>query len=217
VSTSYKRLKIVIGGNIKVVQSWSCVLETDCFAPPTFSQLDVWLGGSIVPLVSTWWNATNGPKSLNDTDTNCNSVKAYYYPANSQFSAVQAERTGLTGMVGSAGAHLPTQCSLVMTKLTGKPGRRNRGRMYIPATGVVMVTGHTAGGTYVQGTVNATAALFTAINETTLAGGNPTVSVCSQFETAPATVTQVRGDDELDVQRRRADKIIAQTFYTAAV
>jgi hypothetical protein len=52
--------------------------------------------------------------------------------------------------------------------------------------------------------------MLTAINGTTLNGTGP-IAIIASMQSVPPAIRNIRVDDEIDIQRRRADKILAGT------
>lgn len=113
-----------------------------------------------------------------------------------------------TGSV--AGATLPPECSPVLTLLTGRRGRRYRGRIFLPApTGAILLTAGTITGTAITNIQTQYTGMISAMSAIqwlpVVASyghgsylGSPTT--WTPFATA---VTAVRMDPYVDVQRRR--------------
>lgn len=106
------------------------------------------------------------------------------------------------------------QACCVVTLLTGLAGRRNRGRMYLPATHVDIPSGAEFNPTQVDTIANAVGAWFTDINT---AGPGPKVCVMSSAASAATPVLDVRVDNKPDIQRRRANKLAASHTKTVAL
>lgn len=143
-------------------------------------------------------------------------VRAYYYTGGS--TAAVVSQSGLTGVGTGATAPLPNQCCLVVTLMTGRPGRRYRGRIYLPFIGAALTSGQL---TSAQCTTyaNAVAGHLSAVKDANGTGGfqpaNP--AVMSSVVSALTPITQVRVDSKIDIQRRRAEKQVASFSATGAV
>jgi hypothetical protein len=105
-------------------------------------------------------------------------------------------------IIGTGGQNHPNQCACVLTLRTALASRRGRGRMYIPANGVVVGTGVMAAG-IVDAAVTGTASHFSGIN----AAAAIKVVVVSQTGSLSSQVTQVSADYVPDTQRRRVNKL----------
>lgn len=95
----------------------------------------------------------------------------------------------------SASALLPNQTCLVLTLRTATRSRRGRGRMYLPADGLLITADSTFSAAPVQAMVNAAGAALDFYN----------ARVVSEAATASYPVNRVDADRVPDVQRRRAD------------
>jgi hypothetical protein len=71
-----------------------------------------------------------------------------------------------------------------------------------------MFTPHVLATSQADAGANSTAALITAINASTFAGSAVSTIVAGTIS-LPGSVTHVRCDNEMDIQRRRADKLVA--------
>lgn len=127
-------------------------------------------------------------------------IRVYSYPSGGPTAAFISSATLGTSPGSGAGA-LPEQVCMVITTTTGAAGRRNRGRLYLPATGAQLVAAKTFMTATVDAGVGGIAALFTS-----LAAGQPVPSVVSQVGSSGRPITEVHGDNRPDIQRRRANK-----------
>jgi hypothetical protein len=109
------------------------------------------------------------------------------------------------------GGFCPLQVCMVATLITGAAGRRNRGRMYLPANGIGFGS-HEFPNARVDAVCQALAAWLDALN--TLDGS---AVVVSQAGTSKRAITQVRVDSKPDIQRRRANAQVASHTHTATL
>ena len=128
---------------------------------------------------------------------------------------VQLEQTRGTAVVGTGTSAHPNQTSAVISLRSAFPGPSGRGRLYIPATGVLIsaVTGRFGAGinsqlalemkTYLSGIESAIQPVL---------GANDLV-VWSRTGTAFHAVNRILCGDVPDTQRRRRDKAI-ETYYS---
>lgn len=129
------------------------------------------------------------------------STKVYLY-AGSGSAVVVAEKFTNPQIPGTAGQVLPNQCCLVVSLRTGAPGRRNRGRMYLPATGGPLGNDAEVAGPKVTAVSAAVALGLSRFNDAGV--GNP--AVVSQVGGTIRRITQVVTDSRIDIQRRRANR-----------
>lgn len=101
---------------------------------------------------------------------------------------------------GSGTQTLPNQSACAITLLTGKSGRRNRGRMFVPITKMTLTSGQIA-----DATVTDFATWWADFLTNCASDIGQDVVVLSQVAGSANAITQVRCDSRLDVQRRRAD------------
>lgn len=122
----------------------------------------------------------------------------------------QAEGIRTTPIAGTGSTAHPYQVAAVSSLRTAFPGASGRGRLYWPATGL-LVSGGTlrpaAGtiGTFLGGIKSHLTAVQTAI-DATLDGIS--LVVWSRKLQTTANVTQIQMGDVLDVQRRRRDVLV---------
>lgn len=206
---AFPYLHLRLKGDIATTQSWSTGLSFDAdVAGIADPDLLTWLSTAVAPLVTTWWNASNGAGAINTSDTVLRGLEAETYVAGSTVADSSAAFSYTSpGVGGSAGA-APTQTCVVVSTRTFTPGVRGRGRMYIPATGLVLNATHNVGSLFIDALANSTATLITALNATSVAGSAIQAIVAGSDPTGHP-ITSLRVDSEPDIQRRRADKIRA--------
>lgn len=154
--------------------------------------------------VATHWAANSHYQKEFLTDRGAyTEVRAYYYDG----TAPGATHTGAAPITGGEGLgdvqYNPLQSCAVMTLRTGYAGRSNRGRMYLPATGIQLLNSATFATADLQGLVTEVAAFLTACATD---GGIGAPVVVSQRRGSYQTITAVDADYRPDVQRRRANK-----------
>ena len=151
--------------------------------------------------------------SMLNAQGNIRGVRVYVYTNGGPRANFVGEYTAPAPLAGSSNYFLPDQCCLVATLQTGLSGRRNRGRMYLPATGLATLpSGQTPAAT-AQGLGMNLAALFT-----DLAGSSAGVPVVvSTMGGTTHPITSVKVDTKIDIQRRRANKQPATASTTAPV
>lgn len=215
VALPYAHGRLSIYGDILARQSWSINLTFVAGDFSTGTLLNAFLV-ACRPAITTWWSAAGSAGSLNASDVRLLGSRAYYYTAGSGLAQAQAEDVLTSPLPGSGASPLPTQTALVASLLTAFPGRRNRGRLYIPMTGKSLATGHKLTSGEVTSVANALKALIDGVNAQLLGSATCRVVVGSNQPTPPV-VTKVRVDNEPDVQRRRADKILADAFALATI
>lgn len=150
------------------------------------------------------WNsfileAAPGLDPLIKNDSNFTSCKVYCYPDGGPSASLIGTATAAPEGGTGAGS-LPLQACLVVTLLTGAAGRRNRGRMYLPANGTPLAANHEFGSGQVDAAVDGIHDWFAG-----LVAASHTPIVLSQVAGTHRPVTTVRGDSKVDIQRRRAD------------
>lgn len=148
---------------------------------------------------ASWNGGTNVPfLDLLSPDSGYDKVTVYSYPNPTGPAELSAE-AALTGNGRNTSQH-PDQCCVVVTLLTGKAGRRNRGRMFLPANGMPL-TSHQLTLVQAQNVADG----WTALIEDTQTFAPVVVS---QVAGTANDVTSVRVDTRIDIQRRRANSQI---------
>lgn len=157
---------------------------------------------SIAPYVSTWWGALR-PAIFNTFSLT--GVSAYQYQAPSTHAQFQAG-VSLTPVLGQlSGTGNPIDTCLVVSLRTAVPGRRTRGRMYIPM--------HAAVGA-VDGCLSSiTSQLYGTTTKTMLgsvvSGTAGVPIVVSRTGGTYETINSLVTDNKPDVQRRRENRLPA--------
>ena len=214
---SYKSGRLTIFGSISTTQSWSINFGFEPGgADPSSSDLSTWLPTLDTP-ISTWWNTANGPKACNSSDTLVTGVRAEFYDAGASVPIASASHSFGTALAGFNSQYSPTQTSMCHTLLSAYSGQHYRGRVYVPTTALTLGSNHQPSSTFVDALSVSMANLIHAINISTLAASAPLVCIRGTGALSPSTVTSVRVDSEPDVQRRRADKVLASYTKTTSV
>lgn len=126
-------------------------------------------------------------------------ITAYYYATPGPATLVSQKASTFVGSSSSA-IPMPNQCAVVLTLLTGRPGRSYRGRMYWPMLNTAR--GHDGQMNNTQVTAYATdfAAFLHTLGSTYAI--HPVVA--STVKNSLTAITAVACDTRVDVQRRRA-------------
>lgn len=163
------------------------------------------LANGVAGIIKQSGTFTNTLKCITNQD-GYDTVRAYVYAQGGTAADYVAEAT--VGLIGTGNpTSLPLQCSRVLTLLTQQVGRSNRGRMFLPATGSLMSSQALISTPLSADLANEWAALFTSVSEIALASGlSPVASVVSFTRSLAHTVSAVRVDNRMDIQRRRANK-----------
>lgn len=155
---------------------------------------------------------TTGVKAGWPNVTTWTGVKAYLLGAGG--AAVLTAVSTSASQAGTASTSpCPDQCALVVTQLTGVPGRSHRGRAYLPgpATGALV-----AGQLNTPTPATVAAAYMAWLQAVADEATTPAVaSVLSSTLSSAGHITFVRVDSRLDVQRRRGDKQVVTSTATS--
>lgn len=148
-------------------------------------------------------------EDLWDAFTNVSEATCYSYP-NGGIAAEYIGTNTQTPLVGSGAGRCPNQIALVISLRSAAAGRRNRGRMYMPATGPTLSASGQVSPSVTAAVCSSWANFF---GDWNALSGNPQVSVVSRIGAgAVAPVTRVAVDSVLDTQRRRRNKVTAVTL-----
>jgi hypothetical protein len=195
-------VRIVLSGALAGGEQWSCSFAIMNGGVTSQANLQV-----IVDNVATAAASTGSLNSLvaasGANGMTLTRITGYYYvaPGPATFTAFH----DVTGVVGATTDKLPNQCAMVVTLLTGLPGRGNRGRMYWPFPTAIITASHASNGNC-DTIANAFKTFFQAING---GGGGYSVAVASSTHSAMHAVTAIKVDNVVDTQRRRRDKLAA--------
>lgn len=163
-------------------------------------------------------NAATAYRALIPNTQRWSEIRLYSYPTGGPSAGVigSAPITSANGTGTATAVQTPLQTAMTVSLLTQFAGRRTRGRMYLPASGKLMQSDSLWGLGDVTPVATATANFFTAVNAL---GGIGEVVVLSQITGGGQTVpvTSVRVDNKPDIQRRRANKLIATQAAVATV
>jgi hypothetical protein len=204
-----ERVRVVTSGLINGVQTWSFgqTYVPASVAAPTQSDLDSFNAAVQASLVANLFTA--GTKVFWSTATTWEKVDSYYYPALANVAALHSSTTTGAPITGTGTVFNPTQTAIVCSVLTDIPSRRTRGRFYYPYTGKTLGAGHKVSNADVDTLCNAMAAHVLALQAgTPLAGKAVSLAVESQIGGMASLATKLSLNNEVDIQRRRADKIL---------
>lgn len=210
------RVRLVAGGRILSSQTWSTGLSVD----PGPGGISAAALQSLTAAFATAWQTlwasgtTGGLAGYNAAAVDLRTFRGYYY-GNGSGPALQEAAVDITPVPGATATNrLPNQTALVVTTLTGLPGRSNRGRGYLPLTAVALNASGMLANQACTDIATAYRNMIRAVN--TAAGGGGAGAVIAGLR-GNIPITSVRIDNEPDIQRRRADKILASFQATAAV
>lgn len=140
-------------------------------------------------------------KPMISSDCSYDKVTVYSYETTDPAATYVAESTFASGVGTGAAGSLPLQLAVCASLRTDRPGRRYRGRLFLPINNATL-TDHQLSDTQTDNIATSIAAHFTRVNaNTTIVGAVSVVSVVGGFATPVASVIV---DSRLDVQRRRA-------------
>ena len=162
---------------------------------------------SIAPFVNTWWTTVKASCSPLYSITDLAAYQ-YVYPSTSAQFQASAALTASVGTMSVTGS--PVDTAVVISLRTAVPGRRTRGRMYVPCHLAVSNSDACFPGTNINTINTATKTMFNSILTGT-AGG---VAVVSRTGGSYELITGLVADNKPDVQRRRENKLVPTSVST---
>jgi hypothetical protein len=164
--------------------------------------------GTIVAAFATEFTGTAKTNLLAmlATDQKWDTVSGYFYATTPNDPATYVAHTTLTTWAGTGGAAGPLQLSMCMTTHSAYAGASNRGRMYLPATGITTLN-HLFPNTACDNAVAAAQGLLQQGWATIMAHSAVTSALAVVFSPKKGTgqkIVAVSADNRPDIQRRRA-------------
>lgn len=204
---SIPTIYLVIGGNLPGGEQWQCGFHAYGTPDgPTQQNLQAAADGAI-PKVQAFW-ASSGIGGTTCAGYTLNRITAYRIPANAT-KASQVATAVFTPLAGSGSQKLPNQCAVVASLRTGNPGRKGKGRFYLPVPGLTL------------GDWQMSAAVTTDIATScrNLVQGLASVDAIGPIYggTSGSPVNAVVVDSVVDTQRRRRNSLRATTTATLPV
>lgn len=204
-STPYNR--VVLQGNFFGGEEWSVSpafngLNGDVVSD--FEDLQAW-GQAIVQLnTNAIWPASLA--GIASSAVHLTGVRTEYFDATNKLAQVAetpvAQATGGTGSVLA-----PLQCSLVVSLLSGRPGRSFNGRLYFPCLSASLSQSTARiSDSEAETIATDTAQWLRSIADEAPGGVDLDPAIFSQKLGTTSTVTSVRVGNVVDTQRRRRDK-----------
>lgn len=136
------------------------------------------------------------------------SIRAEYRLSNRELITA-AEYTLPAPVAGTGGATKPFQTSLVISLMTGRPGRSYRGRLYFPALAAALDGGTLRIPEVTLGNiVEASGDWLSQVESASGVPDGPKLAVVSELLGVATPVNTVGCGDVLDVQRRRRDSVV---------
>lgn len=129
-------------------------------------------------------------------------VNVYHYATGGNIATYAGEYDLPSPVVNTSSPTAPNQVSLVLSLRTNFSGRQNRGRMYLPATGITYASGGQISPSLAQTLTDGWATAFTDIN----ASDAGKIVVVSAAGSAAHQVSLLKMDTKLDIQRRRSNR-----------
>lgn len=211
--------KIVLDGYLGAgVEAWSvgfAVAGAGDTAEDDSGTLTDWAN----EILAEFGGATGWPgdiRSMWGSNGGLSRVKIYYYPNFSSPATSVGQSTGAS-VAGSGTITLPPQCTLAVSLLTAIPGRRTRGRFYMP-----FLTGTMTSSLKISTTIalnSRASSMRDMLNFCAAASGSLPDAfpvVVSKAGSLVTPVTTVRVGDVVDTQRRRRDALV-ESYGSAAV
>lgn len=209
---SANHVLITASGTLPGGEIWACGVRSMGFVLPQYLQ-----GVSDAAAVA-WRSWASGTGSGFSIDSTIDKVTTRVISV-AGLSTDIAESAVPAGAGGGVSTNVPNQCTVVLSLLTGKPGRGNRGRMYLPTLSLSIGS---------KGRLNTGAAALMLgpakklIDDLNLAlqvgptSSDNRIGIQSKVGPHATQVTEVRMGDVVDTQRRRRDALV-ENYATASV
>ena len=140
-------------------------------------------------------------------------VTVYAYAGGSSQSEYIGEAVNTPTKQGGLGQRVPNQVAMVLSLRTGRPGRRYRGRMYLPAGGITLNSDGEIGSNSMQPVLDGWTVFFSRWNQ----GQAGQIVVMSTTGSVVTPVTSLILDSRPDIQRRRANRQTITLTLTEAL
>jgi len=207
-------VKVVMGGKIGTTDTWSCGFAFQLSGgPPSVADMNGIAAGFSTLWATDVWDHASGWKANVGSNTDWSKCTTYYYPASSPTAALTGT-VALTPDPGTASTgYLPPQVALVVSLHTGLAGRRNSGRVYMPAPYSVGSNGQ-IGSAVLSGLGGFVATWLTHCNAATV--GALSFNACIGTGSTPH-ITSTTVDSVFDTQRNRRSKMVAASKVVSTV
>lgn len=198
-------VKVVLQGHLSTTEIFETGFWLKDVPLADDGEASVLAAGMYAGMNSTGATGIGKWQSLLNNVSGFDKITVYGYNGGSTAHVVGTNPAVWAGTGGSLG---PFQACMVVTLNTGLAGRRNRGRMYLPANGLSYGSTGFFGSTTYQDAADGAAVIFNEINSSY---DSNQVCVVSQTAGVSNLVTEVVCDNRPDIQRRRADKLSTAT------
>lgn len=202
---------VSIQGNLPGGEVWSINPRfRGAFSPPVSDYEDLLAWATAVGQLNSGSVLSSGLRTLLSSSANVSQIRVAHIGVDGRTHQVAEYALPTPG----AGTGLPTkpfQAALCFSLLTGRPGRRNRGRLFMPAlnatigTADLRITAQNRS-TYLQGMVET----MSSIQAAAPPSHEMALAVFSQASGAANLVNEIEVGDLLDTQRRRRDSLTEQ-------
>lgn len=192
---------LVLGGGLPMGEVWSISLAfggltTNSLPQPTQAALTTAVTHADTRF-SAFWTNRGGAMGGN---VNYDHARAYFRLAGDATARVEAEKLR-TPQAGSGTVNWPNQCSTAISLRSDIPGRKNRGRVYMPTLAFTMGTNQAA----YQSLLDDFMTFLTGVALDWTTDLDQVVDMMA----GQAYVTHISCDNVPDTQRRRRDKAVA--------
>jgi hypothetical protein len=200
-------VKLTISGKIGTAQTWSIGLWGVAPGPTVLADLQ-----AFAALARGHWHTfwTGAYQPVISDDTSYSTLHCSRYPSGTTSADLIAQDLAAP-VIGSSSLHQPPQLCLVASLRTGLSGRENRGRVYLPLTGLpnADLSDHQVAASVVDAINTDFTAFLIALDTEAIGPDTWTTSVGNpRAAHASHPVIQVVMDSKIDTQRRRTDKFL---------
>lgn len=179
------------------------------FGNPTFLQA---LATGMADFLDT---TTNVPAAFAEMSTTVQVTNVNVYGYNGPGPAAASATASLVPIrPGTDVLKMPFQAARCISLVTGLPGGRRRGRVYVPCLSATMASSGKAA--LPSGYLTAWKDIFGQANVVWPGSGDLVLGVYSAVDEAITPVTSLRAGDVVDTQRRRRDSVV-ETYTSVTV
>jgi hypothetical protein len=203
--------KVTISGTLPGGEEWSI---NPNFVGPSgtggavtlFSELQQW--SDAIAAVGDLGPVPEPIGELISSGASVNTIRVAAYQANGDIITVAETQLGTPGK-GTTNVTKPLQTALVVSLLTGRPGRSYNGRLYLPALGAILDTATARVPAFtVQAYLDGAKTMLQSIQTAQPDGAGMQLCVVSHKLEFQTPVTALRIGDVLDTQRRRRESLV---------
>lgn len=216
------RYRVTFGGRLVAAQRWSIGFSffdgQEDATVPSAPIMAAFAQQMYADFISAAWSTATAPatpiSARISTDGNLDQCRAYAYAVTGAATAGTVGVSTGAAVAGTSAPTMPPQVAIVASLRSDFPGRSNRGRVYIPNRTAVLSANGQVTASVCTGVATAIAN-FLSLARTRTINGRPIIPIVDSSTTTDSEIVRVTVDSVLDTQRRRRDKLVAETVASA--